>query len=289
MSHEPGAVVLRTDRGALLLVLLAVGFVEAGLLAGMVASLRDGGRFTVEGQEPGMLGPLTAWSLLGLLALVLAVALVLLAQAMVRPVTTALSPAGYRRERRGRVAVDVRREDLTGVRFRPAAQATWQRSDAADPSVRGVGRTRLHNRIELRSPQATVQLTDTDTGTWPSQVEVVRTWVRDRPDLVDDDVSRAFLLHVPTAATPGPQAEQLPGWAMGLVALAVRRRDPWAPFLPDAYGRYSAMFNGRYTAVRARRRGSRWGLVARWGFLALWFVPLVVLAWLVVRVVLLLL
>lgn len=281
MSREPGAVVLRTGRGALVVMLAAVGFVLVGLVAALGGAVLDGGRFDVDGTPSSPAATLLLWVLLLPLALLLAVAVVLLLRAIAAPTTEVLSPSGYRRERRGRVEVDVRRQDLTGVRFRPAAQATWQGSDAADPSVRGVGRTRLHNRIELRSPQATVELTDT--RAWPEQVEVVRAWVRDRPELLDADPdSHSFLLATRSTPSSAP-AEPLPGWPVGLVALAVRRRDPWAPFLPDDYGRYSALFNGRYTVARASRRGSVAGLLARWVFLALWFAPFAVLAWLVVR------
>lgn len=283
MRGEPGTVVLSSGRGPAALVLAAAGFVEAGLLAGMATSIRDGSRFTVDGREVGVVGHLTAWSLLGILALLLAVALVLAATALVRPVTTVLSPTGYRREQRGRPTVAIARDELTGVRFRPAARATWSRSDSEDGSVRGVGRTRLHNRVELRSPQATVELTDDQS--WPAQVEMVRGWVRDRPDLVDDEVSRRFLLEAPIP-TAHDRLTTVPGGPVGLVRLAVRRRDPWAPFLPDDYGRYSALFNGRYTAARAPERGSVLGLTARWAFLALWFVPVVVLVVLIVRVAL---
>lgn len=261
-------VVLRTGRGALLLVLAAVGFLEVGLVAGLVSALRSG---QVD----------TLWGLVGLLALVLGVAIVALVPHLVHPTTTTLSLEGYRVTRRGSVVLDIPRETLTGVVLRPALQATWQRTDAGDPSVRGVGRDRLHNRIELRSPAATVQLDDG--RRWREQVAIVREWVRHDPSLVDDETTRALLGEHSAAL---PHSPRRPAWPLGLVRLAIRERDPWAPFLPDAYGEYSAAWGGRFTAARAPERGGRAGLLLRWGFLLLMFVPVVVLVWVLVTLVL---
>ena len=117
-------------------------------------------------------------------------------------------------------------------------------------------------------------------------MDLVRGWVRARPEILDDDDASRALLLAPAGHPPVHEDGPLPRWPLGLVRLAVRRRDAWAPFLPDSHGQYSALFNGRYTGARAPRRGSTLGLVVRWGFLALWFVPALVLVWVVARALL---
>jgi hypothetical protein len=269
----PGAVVERSGRVAPLVVLLAVGFLEVGLVTALARSV-------------GGDGSVLLTVLLLPLVVVLGIALVPLVRAVLQPVTQVVSSQGYRRERGGRVEVDLAREQVTAVRFRPASGTTWQATDPDDPSVRGVGRSRLANRIELAG---TTTVTLSDGPRWREQVDVLRGWVRERPDLVSDAVTRAFLIEAVAPPPGSPGGDRLPRWPPGLVRLAVRTRDPWAPFLPDAYGEYSALWGGRHTVVRARERGGNLGLLARWFFLLLWFAPVLfllgMLLWIVVVVV----
>lgn len=275
-ERDPAAIVIRSNPYGLLLILAACGFILIGVLAALWTSV-------VGGVGAGGLWTALGWVVLVPLALLLGLAVLMLGRQLIQPTTVVVSARGYRREGRGQLEVDLPLEDLTGVLFRPGGQATWQASDPNDPSVRGVGRSRLTNRIELRAPQATVEVFENHR--WRETVDVVRGWVRARPELVDDETTRGFL------ATAGDQveaAEPKPRWPLGMIRLAIRSRDPWAPFLPDAYGQYSAMFNGRYTAVRARERGGRVGLAARWLFVAMWLAPFLVLLYLVVRLALIL-
>jgi hypothetical protein len=286
-------VVIRTGPLTHLVVLGAVGFLETGLVAALWGSVFGSG-FTVDGDRVGVLGTLVLWLVLTPFVLLLGIAAVMLLRALARPSREVLTPVEYRREVRGRTVLRIAREEVTGLVFLPAAQATWQASHPDDTTtVRGVSRRRLKNRIEVRAPQATVELGDT-TG-WPEIVDILRGWVRERPGLVDDPVSIAFLRPGPRPATgdlppthaAGDRAEPsapIPGNPIGLILLAIRRRDPWAPFLPDAYGQFSTMFNGRFTAPRAPRRGGTVGLLARWLFLACVMAPFVVIAWYVVKV-----
>lgn len=287
----PGAVVERSNRWILLVPLAAAGFIEAGLVAALIGAVREAS-FDVAGDSTGPGGTAVAFALLTPLALLLGVALLLLVRGLFSPSsTTVLTSEEYRREERGRVVLRIHRDQATGLVFRPGAQATWQGSDPDDPSLRGVSRHRLRNRIELRAPAATVELTDGKR--WPQVVDILRGWVHARPELVDDPATISFLrdtpppMALPPTHTPqsgaAPAPRRLPGNPIGLILLAIRRRDPWAPFLPDAYGRYSPMFNGRYTLPRAPRPGSALGLVMRWLFLAMWLAPLVIVVYLVVE------
>ena len=282
-TTAPGAVVERSARWILLVPLAAACFIEAGLVVALFGAVRDGG-FVVDGDRTGALGNVVGFVLLVPLTLLLGIGVVALVVGLFRPARlTVLDHEGYRVEQRGRVVQEIHRDQVTGLVFRPGAQATWQGSDAADPSVRGVSRGRLRNRIELRSHQATIELYDGKN--WPATVDILRGWVRDRPALVDDPASVSFLRPVvdPVLAPPTHESSdaprRLPASGFGLVALAIRRRDPWAPFLPDGYGQYSSMFNGRYTLPRAPRRGSALGLAMRWLFLACWLAPFAFLAY----------
>lgn len=296
-TTAPGAVVERPSRWILLVPLAAAGFIEAGLVVALFGAVRDGG-FNVDGTMTGAGGSAVGFVLLVPLTLLLCVAGVALVKGLLLPTqVTVLTHEEYRREVRGRVVLRIRREDATGLVFRPGAQATWQKSDPGDPSVRGVSRSRMRNRIELRSPAATIELHDG--RNWPATVDVLRGWVRARPELLDDPASVAFLRDA--AAPPGssslplthtspgapvtePVPRGLPSTSFGLIRLAIRRRDPWAPFLPDAYGQYSNLFNGRYTLPRAPRRGSALGLVMRWFFLFMCVAPWLFLAYVILKI-----
>jgi hypothetical protein len=286
-TTAPGAVVQRSPRWILIVPLAAAGFVEAGLVVALVGAVRDGG-FDVDGTRTGAGGSALGFVLLVPLTLLLGVVVVALLRGLVRPTeVTVLDHEGYRVEKRGRVTRQIAREQLTGLVFRPGAQATWQGSDPGDPSLRGVSRSRLRNRVELRSPAGTVELYDGKD--WPATVDVLRGWVRERPELVDDPVSVSFLRPstdpgAPPTHAPADVPRRLPGTPFGLVPLAIRTRDPWAPFLPDAYGQYSSMFNGRYSLPRAQQRGTALGLVLRWLFLVCWLAPFGFLVYLTFRI-----
>jgi hypothetical protein len=293
-TTAPGAVVERSARWILLVPLAAAAFIEVGLVTALFGAIRDGG-FDVDGNRTGVVGSTIGFLLLVPLTLMLGIGVVALVIGLFRPGRlTVLDHEGYRVEERGRVVQQIHREQVTGLVFRPGAQATWQGSDADDPSMRGVSRSRLRNRIELRSHLATVELYDGKN--WPATVDILRGWVRDRPELVDDPDSVSFLRPAadPVPAPPTHEStdapQRLPASGFGLVALAIRRRDPWAPFLPDAYGQYSSMFNGRYTLPRAPRRGSTLGLAMRWLFLVCWLAPFgflayfaIWIAWMLIR------
>lgn len=291
-TTAPGAAVVRSARWILLVPLAAAGFIEAGFVVALFGAVRDGG-FDVDGDRTGAVGSTVGFVLLVPLTLLLGIAVVALVVGLFRPGrATVLDHSGYRVEERGKVVQRIHREQVTGLVFRPGAQTTWQGSDPDDPSLRGVSRGRLRNRIELRAPSGTVELYDGKH--WPATVDVLRSWVRERPELVEDPASVSFLRDAaappgarlpPTHASPSdPAPQRLPGNPVGLIRLAIRRRDPWAPFLPDAYGQYSNLFNGRYTLPRAPVRGSALGLATRWLFLALWLAPFGVLIYFVGRI-----
>jgi hypothetical protein len=52
------------------------------------------------------------------------------------------------------------------------------------------------------------------------------------------------------------------------VVRAVRARDPWQPFMPDALGQYQ-FANGRWSSLRATERRGGLALTWRWVFTAL--------------------
>lgn len=276
---EPGAVVVRGGRLGSSLVLAAAVLVLVGSLAALWISLGSDGWSA----WPGWLWTALTWVVLLPLVLGLLVAVVALGPEVRHPTTVVVSPHGYRRERRGLVEVDLPADALTSLRLLPAARTVLSAPDRDDPSIRGVGRTRLGNRIALRADDATATLTEG--RRWRETVDVVRGWARERPELIADAPTRSLLAGSPDS--PDPVEESKPGWPVGMVALAVRTGDAWAPFLPDGYGRYSRMFNGRFTAVRAPERGGTAGLVARWFFVGLWTLPFVALVSVLVRLALL--
>lgn len=232
-------VVLRTGRGSLLIVVAAVGFVLVGLVAGFVTAVRADEVISV-------------WGVLGLLALLSAGGLVLLVPRLVRPTTVTVSAEGYRIERGRAVVLDLPREQLTAVTLVREAQTT---------------------RIDLAHGGGVVSLVSGPR--WREVVAVVRQWVAADPTLVHDQPSRDLLL----GGAADLDRPRLPAGPLGLVRLALRERDPWVPFLPDAYGEHSRWFSGRLIAARADRRGSTGGLVWRWVVLLMVFVPVVVLAY----------
>ncbi|MGZ5400167.1 MAG: hypothetical protein ACXWDM_09135 [Nocardioides sp.] len=284
IEAEPGAVVVRTGRPGLLVLLAVSGVLLAGVLTALWTSLAGRTGFLVDGKATGGAWTAVGWLVLVPLTLMLALAVVALGRQLVHQTVVVVSPSGYRLESRGQVEVSVAAADLSGVLFRPAARATWQDSDPGDPSPRGVGRTRLGNRIELQSLDATVEVFES--GRWREVVDVVRGWVLERPELVDDDATRSFLLEAPVGPDHDRAVIGKPGWPLGMLRLAIRTRDPWAPFLPDSYGQYSSMFNGRHAIVRAPRRGRPVGLFLRWLFVFLWIAPVLVLLFYVIRLVL---
>lgn len=150
------AAVVLTSQRSRSLVLAAVVVAALSLLAGLVVALRGDRVWSV-------------WGVLGLLALLGGLVLVLLVPRLVPPITATISPAGYRRTRRGEVEVDLPRAELTRVVFHPA-----------------------EHRIVLHSLTASVEL---DEGVrWREVVAIVRDWVGANPSLVADDATRELLL-----------------------------------------------------------------------------------------------
>ncbi|MBB6629100.1 hypothetical protein H5V45_17365 [Nocardioides sp. KIGAM211] len=280
----PDEVVVREPRATLLAMLVAGGFVEAGLVVALVrAVLGDG--FTVSDRPTSAGGTAIGFVVLVPLALLLGLGLVALAGQLVRrPGRTVLTGDECRRERGGHVEVQVHRDQAVRLRYLPASGTTWSATTADDPRPRGLGRGRLHARLVVVGPAGEVAFGDG--ADWPRVVDVLRGWARQRPELVDTPEARALLLPDPEVAAtsaptgqPGSAPRPLPRTSYGLVALAVRTRDPWVPFLPDSYGQWHRLWSGRYSAIRARGRAGPVGLVARWVFLLLWVaMPLALLA-----------
>lgn len=271
---DPGAVVLRSGRAGALVTLAAVGLVEVGLAAGVLVA--------VTGRGGGVLGVGSSWAVTGLLALVAAAVAVALVPRLLHHGTTTLTPHGVRTQRWGRAVSEIGVEELTLVRYVPASRAIAGRRATS----RAEGRDPWHQRIELVSDHGTVHVDDR--LRWPEAVAVVRGWVRRRPDLVEDPASASFLRDG-DAVPAGTGAATAPRWPWDMVRLARREGDPWAPFLPDGYGRHSRMLDGRWAFVRAHERGGRLGLTLRWLFVGLWCASVLVLpalvAWLVLLVV----
>jgi hypothetical protein len=269
-TTQPGAVVLRPGRTGALLVLAAVGLVEVGLVAGVLIALS--GR-----PGPGVLGLGSGWVVLGLLALAFAAVLLALVPRLLPPTTT-LGPGGVTTRRWGRPhQVDL--AALARVRYLPAATPRRPRVRAGATVA---GTDPWHQRLELHGGGRTVVVDDR--ARWPEAVAVVADWVRRRPELVADSGTAAYLRDVgPLPAAPPP-----PRWPWGMLRLARREGDAWAPFLPDAHGRHSGMLDGGWAFGRATERGSRTGLALRWLVVVLWCSPVVVLpllvAWLVLLV-----
>ncbi|NYD41033.1 hypothetical protein [Nocardioides panaciterrulae] len=261
-------VVLTRSRWSLLLPIAACGFLDAGLVPALLDGVRGG--VTVDGEPVSTGTAVLVLLLVGLLALLLGVGLVALVRRLVAPpAALVVEPGEVRREAAGRVDLRITREQATGLVYRPALSTTWKRSTPGDPAVRGVSSRRLHGRLEVRAPQGILEISDE--RRWADVVDMLREWARARPELVGDDVTGQLLL--PTGPTAGESAAGTTGahlradpprTSWGLVWRALRTRDPWSPFLPDGYGRYSRVLSGRMSSGRAAVRGRVIWLLPRW-------------------------
>ncbi|MFC4784046.1 hypothetical protein ACT8ZV_06205 [Nocardioides sp. MAHUQ-72] len=296
-AAAPGSVTLRTSPLWLLLPLAACGFIEAGLVVALLGALAEGS-FSVDGAATSPAVTAVLFLVLSVLALLLGVALVALVRSLFSPPSaTVLTADECRQESGGEVRSRVTLADATALVHRPALNTTWKPSGPGDPTVRGVSTRRLHARLELRGPAGWIELTDS--RSWVQVVDVLRGWARARPELVSDPDTAALLLPREPVAAAGPgtgtwsrraehERRTWPRTPFGLVWLAVRTRDPWAPFLPDVYGLYSPQFGGRMSSARAARPGKPVWLLPRWwlllSFCFVWAMPLY-FVWLIVTAV----